>query len=165
MQNVLAQVLRRLDDVERRLRRTIRIGKVAAVQQQPYRVAVDFGDGAVSGWLHVVVSRAGSSMLDFSPLDIGEGVLVLAPGGGDVMFALPSIARGRIELIAQDPDTRYILGDVRVAGDVGVIEAAGAGGNVTAAQDVTAAGQVTAGPVALTTHVHPIPGGTTGAPQ
>lgn len=122
-QDVLAQLLRRIADLERRMALSIRVGRVDEVQDRPYRVRVNLGSEdhpVVIGPLHVLVPRSGPSMIDFSPLDVGEGVLVLAPGGSDsVMFALPSLPRGRIELIAPPSGARYILGgDLIVSGDV-----------------------------------------------
>lgn len=122
-QDVLAQLLRRIADLERRMALSIRVGRVDEVQDRPYRVRVNLGSEdhpVVTGPLHVLVPRSGFSLVDFSPLDVGEGVLVLAPGGSDsVMFVLPSLPRGRIELIAPPSDARYILGgDLIVSGDV-----------------------------------------------
>lgn len=144
-QDVLAQLLRRIADLERRVASVVRIGRVAEVQDRPYRAIINIGSEdrpVLTPPLHVLVPRAGSSLVDFSPLDVGEGVLVLAPGGSDsVMFALPSLARGRIELIAPPSDARYISGDLVVGGDVK------AGANVSL-------GRVLDGGVSLERHVH-----------
>lgn len=148
---MLKELEARVAALERRLARAIRIGRVAAVQGRPYRVQVDLGDGVVSPWLHVLVSRSGASMVDFSPLDVGEGVLVLAPGGGDVQFALPSLARGRIELVGDDASRRFLSGDLV------------AGGEVLAKANVVF-GRVAGGGVRLSTHIHPTPAGPSGPP-
>ena len=146
-QTVLAQILRRLDSLERQQAALIRIGAVAEVQSRPYRVRVNIGTEeapVVTGPLHVIVPRAGSSMIDFSPLEVGEGVLVLAPGGSDqVMFALPSLARGRIELVAPPADARYFSGGLVVGGDV------------QACANVVL-GNVLPGGVSLAGHTHPL---------
>lgn len=122
MQDVLSQVLRRLADLERRMALSIRVGRVAEVQVRPYRVRVNLGSAdrpVVTGPLHVLIPRSGRSMVDFSPLDVDEGVLVLAPGGSDsIMFVLPSLVRGRGELIAPPSDARYVIGDLVLTGDV-----------------------------------------------
>ena len=181
---VQQQLLRRVSDLERRLARTIRIGKVAAVQLRPYRAQVDLGDGVTTDWLHVVVERAGPSMIDYSPLDVGEGVLVLAPAGGDVMFVLPALARGRIELTPPEANGhRYVQhvadGGIEIA-EALVGQTSLSGGRVivrgttdsdkttVAAGDVTAATEVTAADKRLTTHVHTgvtSGGGLSGPPQ
>lgn len=144
-QDVLAQLLRRIADLERRVASVVRIGRVAAVQDRPYRAIINIGSEdhpVLTPPLHVLVPRSGSSLIDFSPLDVDEGVLVLAPGGSDsVMFALPSLARGRIELVAPPSDARYISGDLVVGGDVK------AGARVSL-------GRVLHGGVSLRRHVH-----------
>ena len=150
----MQQLLRRVADLERRTTMTVQLGRVTAVQRRPYRVQVDLGTEAqpvTTGWLHVVVQRAGASMLDFSPLDVGEGVLVLAPGGGSTMFVLPAIARGRIELLAEDSNTRQIVGQVIVGG---------VGSTTTITAD-----DVRSGLISLTGHKHLTPAGLSGPPQ
>lgn len=146
-QDVLAQVLRRLADLERRVALSIRVGRVAEVQDRPYRVIVDLGaiggEPVLTPPLHVLVPRSGSSMIDFSPLDRGEGVLVLAPGGSSsVMFAVPSLARGSIELVAPPGGARYMSGTLVTSGDVR------AGASVVL-------GSVLDAGVSLRTHIHP----------
>ena len=77
---------------------------MAEVRPNPYRVVVNLGTEeapVLTGPLEVLVPRSGASMVDFSPLDPGEGVLTLAPGGSDsVMYVLPSLVRGRGRLVA-----------------------------------------------------------------
>ena len=150
---LLNQVLRRLSAVERRVSSIVRLGRVAGVRHRPYRVQVDIGpqDAPVlTDWLSVVVPRAGAGMQIVSPLSVGEGVLVVAPGGDDVAYVLPAIARGDVQIEPGRDDTLYVSGDV-----VG-------GGKVLAGATV-AAGRATGG-VSLSDHVHPAPGGVTGAP-
>ena len=122
MQDVLAQVLRRLADLEGRMSRQIQIGSVAEVQSEPYRVVVNLGTDekpVLTAPLEVLVPRSGPSMVDFSPLDPGEGVLVLAPGGSNtVMYVLPSLARGRGKLVAGPAHTRYLYGSIVATGEV-----------------------------------------------
>ena len=146
MEHVLAQVLRRLADLERRMAASIRVGRIAEVRNRPYRVVVNVGtegEPVLTGPLHVLVPRSGPSMVDFSPLEEGEGVLVLAPGGGDAMFVLPSLLRGRGELVAPPAGARYIFGDLVATGQVH------AGANVALGRVVPLTG------VKLTTHKHP----------
>ena len=157
MQDVLAQILRRLDDVEKRLTRQIRIGAVAEVHNEPYRVVVNLGTEeapVLTAPLEVLVPRSGPSMVDFSPLDPGEGVLVLAPGGSaSVMYVLPSLVRGRGKLVAGPATTRYIYGDVVATGKVK------ANAQIAHGHDVPLAG------VSLGTHIHmPLPPAGTGRP-
>lgn len=181
-EDVLAQLLRRVADLERRLAAVVRPGRVAAVQDRPYRVQVDVGAAGASvltGLLHVLVPRSGPSMVDFSPLEVGEGVLVLAPGGGDAMFVLPSLAAGRIELVAGDADARAMSGRLLVGmgievADGGVTVSEGdvavSDGDVTLSGDLTASG-VSDGAGSLgnfrttyNSHTHPATGGPTGPP-
>ena len=158
MQDVLAQILRRLADLERRVPQLIRIGSVAEVLPEPYRVIVNLGTEeapVLTGPLEVLVPRSGPSMVDFSPLDPGEGVLVLAPGGSArVMYVLPSLVRGRGKLIAGPADTRYIYGSIVATGKVK------ADAQIALGHDVPGAG------VSLATHLHPsaVPPAPTGPP-
>ena len=154
MQDVLAQLLRRMADLERRVALQIRIGSVAEVHPEPYRVVVNLGNEeapVLTAPLEVLVPRSGPSMVDFSPLDPGEGVLVLAPGGSDsVMFVLPSLVRGRGKLVAGPADTRYLYGSIVATGKVK------ANAQIALGHDLPLAG------VSLGTHVHlpPPPAGT-----
>ena len=111
-EDILVEVLRRLSALERRMSRLIQIGRVHAVQDRPYRVQVDLsaamagmvgrdGTPLLTGWLHVLIPRAGS-MIWWSPLSVGEGVLVVSPGGDDVSVVLPALARGQLELAVGD---------------------------------------------------------------
>ena len=157
MQDVLAQILRRLADLERRVPQLIRIGSVAEVLPEPYRVVVNLGTEeapVLTGPLEVLVPRSGPSMVDFSPLDPGEGVLVLAPGGSArVMYVLPSLVRGRGKLIAGPADTRYLYGSIVATGKVK------ANAQIALGHDVPLAG------VSLGTHIHmPLPPAGTGRP-
>ena len=112
------QLLRRVAALERRMASVIRVGRVAAVQNSPYRVSATLAGGVTTPLLHVLVPRSGPSMVDYSPLEVGEGVLVLAPGGEDTMFVLPSLATGRIDLVAGDPDTRFMSGRLLIGSGV-----------------------------------------------
>lgn len=147
---VLRALVRRVSDLERRLAHMIRVGRVSEVQSRPYRVRVRLGE-VVTPWLHVLVERAGDTMLDFSPLDVDEGVLVLSPAGGDAMYVLPSLARGRIDLIAEEAGARYVAGRIVVGG-------AGSTTEVTA-------DDVRSGLISLTGHKHATPSGLSGPPQ
>ncbi len=66
--DVLAQLLRRLAALERRVSPAVRVRRVAAVQDRPYRVAVEQAGGVTTGMLPVFVERSGPSMVDFSPV-------------------------------------------------------------------------------------------------
>ena len=147
MQDVLAQILRRLSDLERRVPQLIRIGSAAEVISDPYRVVVNLGtdeEPVLTGPLEVLVPRSGPSMVDFSPLDPGEGVLVLAPGGStSVMYVLPSLVRGRGKLVAGPADTRYLYGSIVATGKVK------ASAQIALGHDVPSVG------ISLGTHTHP----------
>ena len=172
-EDVLAQLLRRVAALERRVAATFRVGRVAAVQDRPYRVSVELAGGVTTGPLHVFVPRSGPSMIDFSPLEVGEGVGVFAPGGDDsVMFVLPSLATGRIDLVAGDADTRFMSGKLLVGdgvevtgGDLEVADGdAAVSGNLTAAGVSDQLGALDRLRSTYNAHTHPIPSGQSGPP-
>ncbi len=150
MINTIAQLEGRVSALETRVNDVVRVGKIAAVQQRPYRAQVDVGVAGypvTTGWLPVLLPRAGET-LAFSPLSVGEGCLLLAPGGSDaVAYVLPALATGRIEpVVAGGAESRgtYLMGDLHVAG------------RLIVHGDVLAGGDI--GGVSLLTHTHP-PGG------
>ena len=184
--DLTAQILRRLSALERRVAAVVRVGCVAAVQADPYRVRVNVNTEAApvkTGWVPVVIPRAGPEpgSLAHSPLSVGEVVLLVSPGGSnDVSFALgsvPSMRRAPAPEDAEEGKTYYkgdldVVGDVAIDGDLtvtGDISAEGdisADGNVSAGDNVDAGGDVIAGTgarVRLLTHVHNPPIG--GPPQ
>lgn len=180
--DALNDVLRRLSALERRVDAVVRVGRVAAVSARPYRVRVNVGseaDPVTTGWVPVVIPRAGDSLMH-SPLSVGEGVLLVSPGGAGAAFALGSLPTARVAPPADEDDDgkTYFHGDLQVNGDV-VVDGALAvdgdvsvGGDVSADGDVSAGGGVSAGGdvvagtggrVRLLTHVHNPPIG--GPPQ
>lgn len=150
-------VMRRLSALEAAVAGVVRLGRIDDVQQRPYRVTVNLGPAdnpVLTGWIPAVVPRAGSALI-WSPLTAGEGCLVLSPGGGDVMIALPALFTGRIEPYASGDaadDTLYISGDVRIGGDALAAGVADAGGTLAHLRSE------------FENHVHPAPGGATGKP-
>ena len=179
--DLTAQILRRLAAVERRVAAVVRVGCVAAVRSEPdYRVRVNVNTEAEprkTGWVPVVIPRAGPEpgSLTHSPLSVGEGVLLVSPGGvNDVSFALGSIPSQRRSPATSDDEegTTYHKGDLDVVGDVAIdgnLTVTGdisAEGDISADGDVDAKGDVVAGTgtrVRLLTHVHNPPLG--GPPQ
>ena len=150
MIEAIADLEGRVSGLETRVNDVVRVGRIVAVQERPYRVQVDVGTSeqpVVSGWLPVLLPRAGET-LSFSPLSVGEGCLLLAPGGSDaVAYVLPALATGRIEpVVAGGAESRgtYLMGDLHVAGRLIVHGDALAGGDTVG--------------VSLLGHVHP-PGG------
>ena len=166
----------------------MRVGCVAAVRSEPdYRVRVNVNTEAepvVTGWVPVVIPRAGpgpGGSLTHSPLSVGEGVLLVSPGGSnDVSFAVGSLPSMRSRPAPEDDEEgkTYHRGDLDVVGDVAIdgdltvtgnISAEGdvsAEGNLSAGGNVDAGGDVVAGTgtrVRLLTHVHNPPLG--GPPQ
>ena len=114
----------RVSALENAVNDVVRVGKIAAVQQRPYRVQVDVGvagSPVTTGWLPVLLPRAGET-LAFSPLSVGEGCLLLAPGGSDaVAYVLPALATGRIEPVVRggaESRGTYLMGDLHVSGRV-----------------------------------------------
>ena len=95
----------------------------------------------------MLLPRAGET-LAYSPLSVGEGCLLLAPGGSDaVAYVLPALATGRIEpVVPGGAESRgtYLMGDLHVSG------------RLIVHGDVLAGGDT--GGVSLLTHTHP-PGG------
>ena len=184
--DLTAQILRRLSALERRVAAVVRVGCVTAVQSDPYRVRVNVNTEAepvTTGWVPVVIPRAGPEpdSLTHSPLSVGEGVLLVSPGGSnEVSFAVGSLPSRRRAPAPEDNEggKTYYRGDLDVVGDVAIdgnltvtgdiavegdIAAEGdlsAGGNVDAKGDVIAG---TGTRVRLLTHVHNPPIG--GPPQ
>lgn len=151
-------VMRRLSALDVALQNVVRLGRIGAVRQRPYRVRVDLGaadgDPVLTDWIPAIVPRAGSALI-WSPLTVGEGCLVLSPGGGDVRIALPALFTGRVEPYASGSaadDTLYLSGDVRIGGDARAAGVADAGGTLAHLRSEFEA------------HVHPAPGGATGKP-
>ena len=174
--DLTAQILRRLAAVERRVAAVVRVGCVAAVRFEPdYRVRVNVNTEAEprkTGWVPVVIPRAGPEpgSLTHSPLSVGEGVLLVSPGGvNDVSFALGSLPTQRRAPETSDDDegTTYHRGDLCVEGDVYIDGYLTVTGDVAVDGDVSVEGDVVAGPdgsrVRLLTHVHNPPLG--GPPQ
>ncbi len=79
-----------LSEIQRALRNLIRIGVITEVDTQQARCRVQTG-GMVTGWLHWMSRRAGSSREWWAP-SVGEQVLLLAIGGElNTAFVLPGI--------------------------------------------------------------------------
>ena len=113
-------VIRRLAALEAALANVVRLGRVASVEKRPYRVDVNVGTAdapVLTGPIPAIIPRAGSA-IQWSPLTVGEGCLVLAPGGGDVRIALPAVLTGALEPYAPGgapaDDTLYVSGPVLV---------------------------------------------------
>ena len=166
-------ILRRLSALERRVAAVVRVGCVAEVRSAPdYRVRVNLnteGRPILTGWVPVVIPRAGET-LAHSPLTVGEGVLLVSPGGVDaVSFAVGSLPSMRFAPAPADDedDTTYFHGDLCVEGDVYIEGCLTVTGDVVVDGDVSAEGDVVAGPdgsrVRLLAHVHNPPLG--GPPQ
>ena len=169
--DLTTEILRRLSVLERRVAAVVRVGRVAQVQVSPYRVRVNISAEAqpvLTGWVPVVIPRAGSSLVH-SPLSVGEAVLLVSPGGSDtVSFAVGSLPAMRFSPDAADDDneTTYHRGDLAVTGDVVVDGSLTVTGDISAEGDISADGDVVAGTgtrVHLLTHVHNPPIG--GPPQ
>ena len=69
----------RSGDVERRLENLLRIGTVHSVDYGAARIRVETGD-LVTDWIPWLTTRAGPDVTWWAP-EIGEQVMVLAPGG------------------------------------------------------------------------------------
>ncbi len=152
--DLTTEILRRLAALERRVAAVVRVGCVAAVQADPYRVRVNLASEAqpvTTGWVPVVVPRAGGSLVH-SPLTVGEAVLLVSPGGGEAAFAVGSLPSARFAPAAADDDdvTTYhrsppgevaidVVGDVVVVGDVRI------DGDLTVTGDISAGGDVSDG--------------------
>ncbi len=73
----------RVAKLERQVNDTLITGVVSEVQHRPYRVRVDYGTADVpqtTALLPVIVPRAASAIA-WWPLEVGEAVLVISPGG------------------------------------------------------------------------------------
>lgn len=70
-----------LNDHDRRLADVIRPGTVAAVDLVRARARVDLGAGTLTDWLPMPALRAGAGLRIWSPLSVGEQVLIAAPSG------------------------------------------------------------------------------------
>ena len=171
--DLTAQILRRLSALERRVAAVVRVGCVAAVRSEPdYRVRVNVNTEAepvTTGWVPVVIPRAGpgpGGSLTHSPLSVGEGVLLVSPGGSnEVSFAVGSLPSMRSAPAPEDDEegkTYFrgdldVVGDVAIDGDLTVTGDVSAEGDVSAGGDIDAKGDVIAGTgtrVRLLTHVH-----------
>ncbi len=69
-----------LQDLIRRMDNILRPGKVSAVNHDAARVRVKLGENLLTAWLPYFARRAGNT-IDWDPPEVGEQVLVLAPGG------------------------------------------------------------------------------------
>ena len=81
--DLVMDVMARIAELERRLNDTVITGIVSAVQRKPYRVRVDYGTPdapQTTALLPVMVTRAATAKV-WWPLEVGEAVLVLSPGG------------------------------------------------------------------------------------
>ncbi|WP_205744248.1 phage baseplate assembly protein V [Dickeya lacustris] len=79
-----------LSEIQRALRNLIRIGVITDVDTKQARCRVQTG-GIVTGWLHWLSRRAGSSREWWAP-SVGEQVLILSIGGElNSAFVLPGI--------------------------------------------------------------------------
>ena len=81
--DVVMDLMARVADLERRLDDTIITGIVSEVQHKPYRVRVNYGTPdtpQTTALLPVMVARAAAAKV-WWPLEVGEAVLVLSPGG------------------------------------------------------------------------------------
>ena len=81
--DLVMDAMARIAELERRLNDTVITGIVSAVQHRPYRVRVDYGTPdapQTTALLPVMVTRAAVAKV-WWPLEVGEAVLVLSPGG------------------------------------------------------------------------------------
>lgn len=79
----MMDLLQRIADLERRLNDTVITGVVSEVQHKPYRARVNYGTPdapQTTALLPVMVTRAAAAKV-WWPLEVGEAVLVLSPGG------------------------------------------------------------------------------------
>ena len=81
--DVVMDLMARIAELERRLNDTVITGVVSEVQHKPYRVRVNYGTPdapQTTALLPVMVTRAAAAKV-WWPLEVGEAVLVLSPGG------------------------------------------------------------------------------------
>ena len=81
--DLVMDAMARIAELERRLNDTVITGIVSAVQHQPYRARVNYGTPdapQTTALLPIVVPRAAAAKV-WWPVDVGEAVLVLSPGG------------------------------------------------------------------------------------
>ena len=81
--DVVMDLMRRIAELERRQNDTVIAGIVSEVQRKPYRVRVNYGTPdapQTTALLPVMVTRAAAAKV-WWPLEVGEAVLVLSPGG------------------------------------------------------------------------------------
>lgn len=88
----LAELARRVADLERRLANTVRFGTVASAAAKPPRITVRYGEDAVTAPIRWVAA-AGKDRAWRLPSE-GEQVVLLCPGGELAMaVALPGVYR------------------------------------------------------------------------
>lgn len=81
--DLVMDAMARIAGLERRLDDTVITGIVSEVQNKPYRVRVNYGTPdapLTTALLPVMVPRAAGAKV-WWPLEVGEAVLVLSPGG------------------------------------------------------------------------------------
>ena len=81
--DLVMDLMARVAELERRLNDTVITGIVSEVQHKPYRARVNYGTPdapQTTALLPVMVPRAAGAKL-WWPLEAGEAVLVLSPGG------------------------------------------------------------------------------------
>lgn len=148
-------ILDRLEALERRMEQMVVRGSVEAVQYNPPRIRVRYGEDSVSDWIPWKPVRSGL-VTTWSPPQVGEGVTVLSDGDinrgeaqlGSYHDSMPSPSVSGDETVTKYPDGTVITynhathkmsivvngdADVKVSGsanvDVGENIKASAGGS------------------------------------
>ncbi len=133
----LADLHRRVSDLERREGDRLRLGRVAAVAPD-YRVRLDLGpkgEPQLTGWVAVFAPRAGAAVVA-SPPSLGERCLLIAVSD-TVQVALAALYGGKARPPEDVPDGMvWVGGELRVKGRIVATEGVFAAGAVVAQADV-----------------------------
>lgn len=104
----LAELARRVAELERRLASAIRLGTVLAVDPDAARVTVRYGSEAATAPIPWVAAAAGETRAWRAPSE-GEQVVLLCPGGELALaIALPGVYRDKFRAPEADPATQSV---------------------------------------------------------
>lgn len=104
---IMAQLLRRVAELERRVSQMVVRGKVSEVDAEKQRVKVKYGENLVSGWLPWKPLRSGKAIVWWCP-EVGEGVTILSNGDLSLGEVVLGSYHDEFPAPSSDPEVFYM---------------------------------------------------------